>query len=115
MRRHVLALMTIHLLCVVASLTHAADAPSLDLKGVRVLVCAGYFDLMNIPAVRRLQAAGAEVRKGDLGTLTWDAAKQYHIIIAIAQSPPETPAGAASVAALEQFVKAGGGVLFFRH
>lgn len=97
--------------CVTAT---GAESP-LDLKGVRILVCAGYMDLLNIPAVRRLQAAGAEVRQGDLSALTWDTAKQYHLIIAVDEPPPKTTGGASSVQALERFVKAGGGLLFFRH
>ena len=44
-----------------------AAPPPLDLKGVRVMVCAAYFDLLHIPAVQRLKAAGAEVRGGSLG------------------------------------------------
>jgi hypothetical protein len=90
-------------------------APPLDLKGARVLVCATYFDLMNIPAVQRLKAAGAEVGAGDLGALNWDVAKQYHLIITIAQSPPKPEAGKAVAQVLERFVKAGGGALFFRN
>ena len=50
----------------------AGEAPPLNLKGTRILVCAGYWDLMNIPAVRKLTAAGAEVRGGSLVELTWD-------------------------------------------
>lgn len=92
----------------------AAEGPSLDLKGARVLVCAGYWDLLNIPAVRRLKTAGADVRQGDLSKLTWDEARHFHLIVAIAHSPdPKT--GDEAVAALERFVKAGGGLLFFRH
>lgn len=88
-----------------------ADAPPLALKGARVLVCAGYFDLMNIPALQRLRAAGAEVRGGNLADLQWDTAKHYHLIIAIGINPKDDEA----VPVLEQFVKAGGGLLFFRH
>ena len=51
--------------------------------------------------------------QGDLAKLTWDEAKQYHLIITVAQSPDPT-AGNQSVHALEQFVKTGGGLLFFR-
>ena len=83
----------------------------LDLKGTRVLVCASYFDLMNIPAVRRLQAARAEVRPGDLATLSWDVARNYHLIIAIDEPPAKKPGGGAEpVEALARFVKAGGGL-----
>jgi len=96
-----------------ATCSVADETPPLDLKGARVLVCADYFDLLNIPAVRRLKAAGAEVRQGNLPTLTWNDAKQYHLIIAIAHSP-DPKAGDKAVGALEQFVKAGGGLLFFR-
>ena len=35
---------------------------ALDLKGVRILVCSPYIDLLALPAVQRLKAAGAEVR-----------------------------------------------------
>ena len=35
----------------------AGEAPPLNLKCTRILVCAGYCDLMNIPAVRKLKAA----------------------------------------------------------
>lgn len=92
----------------------AGEAPGLDLKGVRVLVCAEYFDLLNIPAVRRLQVAGAEVRQGHLAGLTWDEARQYHLMIAIAHAP-DPKAGEQPIRALERFVQAGGGLLFFRH
>jgi hypothetical protein len=96
------------------SVGRAAEPPPLDLKGVRVLVASGYFDLLNIPAVRRLKAAGAEVRQGDLAALTWEQARQYHLMIAVAQSPdPKT--GEKAAQALERFVQAGGGLLFFRH
>jgi len=93
----------------------ASETPPLDLKGTRILVCAPYFDLLNIPAVRRLEAAGAQVRQGNLPSLTWDVAKQYHLIITSAQSPESSPAGVQAVRALERFVKAGGGLLFFRN
>jgi hypothetical protein len=92
----------------------AGERLPLDLKGARVLVCASYFDLMNIPALRRLQKAGAEVRPGDLGALSWDIARKYHLIIVINELPPKKPAsGDGPVEALARFVKAGGGVLFF--
>ena len=53
---------------------------------------------MNIPAVRRLEKAGAEVRPGDLATLSWDVARNYHLIIAIDERPAKrTGDGAASV------------------
>lgn len=92
----------------------AAELPALDLKGVRVLVCAGYFDLLNIPAVRRLKTAGAEVRQGSLPGLTWEEARKYHLIIAIAHAP-DAKASQEPLRALERFVQAGGGLLFFRH
>ncbi|MHB9022575.1 MAG: PHP domain-containing protein [Armatimonadota bacterium] len=93
----------------------AAEAP-LDLKGVRVLVCAGYMDLLNIPAVQRLKAAGAEVRQGKLEALTWDILRPYHLVIALGQlSSPEKEVPPAAAEALERFVKAGGGLLFYRH
>ncbi|OPZ84495.1 MAG: hypothetical protein BWY76_01819 [bacterium ADurb.Bin429] len=94
---------------------HAA-APLPALKGLRVLVCAGYFDLLNIPAVQRLKQAGAEVRQGKLATLTWETARQYHLIITVANlDSEEAAAPPTSVQALERFVKEGGGLLFFRH
>lgn len=94
----------------------AEPQPSLDLKGTRILVCAGYFDLANIPALQRLRAAGAEVRTGSLADLTWETASQYHLLIVVGQSPPEDKAKAeASAQALERFVKEGGGLLMYRH
>jgi len=98
-----------------AAETQAKPAPAMDLKGVRILVSSAYFDLLNIPAVKRLTAAGAEVRQGRLGTLTWEQAKQYHLIIACAFSPKTDAAGATATDALKRFVEAGGGLLFFRH
>ncbi|MBI2193187.1 MAG: hypothetical protein HYU36_14500 [Planctomycetes bacterium] len=90
--------------------------PAMDLKGVRVMVGAGYFDLLNIPAVKRLKDAGAEVRQGNLADLKWETAQHFHLIIGVGQNPPENPAKRdEAVNALEQFVKAGGGLLFFRH
>lgn len=95
----------------------AAEAPKpppLDLKGVRIMVCAGYFDLMNIPAVRKLATAGAEVRPGNLAALTWATAQQYHVIIVVDEPPvPKKAEGEGPVQVLEKFVKAGGGVFFF--
>ena len=64
---------------------------------------------INIPAVQRLRAAGAEVRQGSLSSLKWDDARQYHVIIALAANPDE----AQSVNTLEHFVRSGGGLLFF--
>ena len=88
--------------------------PQLDLKGVRILVCAGYFDLMNIPAIRKLTAAGADVRAGNLAALTWDTARKYHLIIVVDEPPPKMHAGEVGpVDTLTRFVKQGGGVLFF--
>jgi len=99
-----------------AAETQAKDAPAVDLKNVRILVCAQYWDLLHIPAVERLKAAGAEVRRqGRLCTLTWDEVKQYHLIIACAHSPKSDAAGATATDALRRFVDAGGGLLFFRH
>jgi len=88
----------------------ANSHPPLQLKGTRVLVCAQYLDLMNIPAVERLRAAGAEVRSGKLAELNWDDVKQYHLIIAVGEDPRTK----GPVAVLERFVKSGGGLLFFR-
>ena len=85
-----------------------------NLKGARILVCAGYFDLMNVPAVCRLRTAGAEVRQGDLATLSWDIARKYHLIIVINEQPPKRPgSGEGPVETLARFVKAGGGLFLF--
>jgi len=100
-----------------ASMLSAAEPvqkPPLDLKGIRILICDAYFDLLNIPAVLKLKAAGAEVRGGNLSELTWDTAKQYHIIIAVDEPPLKNKLGAEGPPqVLEKFVKAGGGVFFF--
>ncbi|MBU4365894.1 MAG: hypothetical protein L6437_10230 [Kiritimatiellae bacterium] len=117
MRITKLAAIVLVLSVAAAGWLHAAEAPKpppLDLKGVRILVCAGYFDLMNIPAVRKLASAGAEVRSGKLAALTWATAQQYHVIIAVDEPPvPKKVEGEGPVQVLEKFVKAGGGVLFF--
>ncbi len=89
-------------------------SPPLDLKGTRILVCAGYFDLLNIPAVLNLKAAGAEVRAGNLSDLTWDIARQYHMIIAVDEGPPKgKPGSDGPIQTLEKFAAAGGGIFFF--
>jgi hypothetical protein len=93
----------------------AAEAPSLDLQGTRVLVCAPYFDLMNIPAVKRLEAAGAEVRPGALAQLNAETAKSYHVILLVAHSPPKPEDGKTIAQTLDRFVQSGGGLLYFRH
>lgn len=94
----------------------AAEPPKLDLKGVRILVCDGYFDLMAIPAVNRLKAAGAEVRPGALATLTWEQASKFHVIITVDDPEPQVPkTGDSPVQVLARFVKAGGGLLFFKN
>ena len=54
------------------------------------------------------------MRQGNLATLTWEEARQHHLIIAIAQSP-DPGTGENAVRILERFVRAGGGLLFFRH
>ena len=88
----------------------------LNLTGTRVMVCSSYFDLLAIPAVQRLKAAGAEVRSGDLSTLTWDQASRFHVIIAVNEPEPQKPKdGGGPVAVLDKFVKAGGGLLFFKN
>ncbi|MGD0089946.1 MAG: hypothetical protein ABSE73_08505 [Planctomycetota bacterium] len=93
----------------------AGDAPpALDLKGARILVCSGYNDLLNLPTVQRLKAAGSEVRGGNLAGLTWETVKPFNLIIAIGQSPPNAEAGQAVAKVLDRFVRAGGGLLFFR-
>jgi hypothetical protein len=102
---------------VVSGAAHAADAPAaaLPLAGVRVLVCDSYFDLLHIPALRRLQALGAEVRGGDLSTLTWETASQYNLIITTVEGVPVKPkTGDDPVTVLDKFVKAGGGLLFYQ-
>ena len=104
----------VSLVLVLATPTAGAPGAKLDLSRLRVLVCVGYFDTPNIPAVRRLKAAGAQVREGTLNALTWDVAKQYHLIIVCAQSPKPGPAGERAVQALAKFVKSGGGLMFFR-
>ena len=114
MRTGRLTLVGILLIWAVASSTaRAAEAPALSLQGVRILVCHPYWDLQAIPAVQRLKAAGAEVRGGDLASLTWDQAQQFHVIIAVyeAEGEPQKPGGGeGSVAVLAKFVKAGGGL-----
>ena len=99
-----------------ASAAPPAAAPALDLKGLRVLVCDGYFDLMALPAIHRLQVAGAEVRPGSLASLTWDQASRFHLIIAV-DTPPPAPvkSGDNSAQVLEKFVKSGGSLLFFKN
>lgn len=111
-----LVLSLILLFSLLLGLPLRAAAPLPELKGLRVLVCAGYFDLLNIPAVQRLKQAGAEVRQGKLATLTWETARQYHLIITVANlDNDEMTPPPASVQALERFVKEGGALLFFRH
>ena len=41
---------------------NARGEERLNLKGTRIMVCSAYFDLLALPAVQRLKAAGAEVR-----------------------------------------------------
>ena len=92
------------------------EEKALNLKGVRILVCSGYFDLMAIPAVQRLKAAGAEVRSGTLATLTWDQTARFHVIIAVDEAEPAKPKeGPGPAKVLDRFVKAGGGLLFFKN
>lgn len=94
--------------------TGIAEAQAMDLKGLRILVCAGYFDLLNIPAVQKLKATGAEVRVGNLSELNWDTAKQYHVIIAVDENAPKIMADAEGPAqVLQKFATAGGGIFFF--
>lgn len=103
-------------LAAVAAPACAQEAPKLELPGVRILLCSGYFDLLAIPAVQRLKAAGAEVRGGNLSTLTWEQASQYHMIITVeVPEPRPAAAGAGPVEVLERFAKAGGGVLFYKN
>ncbi len=104
-------LFPILLLLLCAGPVRAADQPALDLKGARVLVCARFPDLSNLPAVQRLRAAGADVRGGTLAELTWDVARQYQLLIVIGMTVADE--GAAPV--VERFVEAGGGLLFFKH
>jgi hypothetical protein len=88
--------------------------PEPDLKGVRILVCASYFDLMNIPAIGKLAAAGAEVRAGQLDALTWNIARKFHVIIAVDEQLPRKPVGSEGpVETLARFAGSGGGVFFF--
>ena len=88
---------------------------ALNLKGTRILVCSAYWDLLAIPAVQRLKAAGAEVRSGSLATLTWDQASKFHLIIAVEDPEPQKPKnGEGPVEILDKFVKAGGSLLFFK-
>ena len=118
MKRTISCLLVSTLLFASPSLFAAAPAPlpPLDLKGVKVLVCAGYFDLLHIPAIVRLKAAGAEVRGGSLADLKWEDASQYHLIIAVDELPPVTPKdGVSPVQVLERFVKAGGGLLYYKN
>jgi hypothetical protein len=101
---------------VLAPLLLRAEAPLPDLKGVRVLVCAPYFDLPNIPALRRLRTAGAEVGTASLGSLTWETVNQYNLLILVANTGGEKENVKPTAAqAIERFVKEGGGVLYFRH
>ena len=92
----------------------ARGEQSLNLKGTRILVCSPYYDLLHIPAVQRLKTAGAEVRSGDLSTLTWDQVSRFHLIIAVNEPEPQKT-GESSVDVLDRFVKAGGGLLFFKN
>ncbi len=91
----------------------AGETLPLRLKGTRILVCADYWDLLNIPAVCRLKTFGAEVRQGNLATLSWDMARKYHVIIVVDEPPKKPGSKAGPVEALTRFVKAGGGVFFF--
>ena len=92
----------------------AADAPKsppLDLKGTRILVCAGYWaGMTGMPAIRKLTDAGAEVGFGDRHGLTWNEIQKYHLIIVIFDNA-KTPVKS-SDEALQKFVQAGGGVFF---
>jgi hypothetical protein len=93
----------------------AAEPPAQPLQGVRVLISESYYDLLALPLVRRLEAQGAQVRGGDLSTLTWDTARQYNLIIVVQAGQPVVPKdGDGPVQVLDRFVKAGGGVLFFK-
>lgn len=96
----------------------AADAPKrppLDLKGVRILVCAGYWaDMTGIPCLLKLSAAGAEVRRIRRPELIWETVQQYHLVIyTFDQARGKTQPGAEGPdEVLQKFIQAGGGVLF---
>lgn len=92
-----------------------ATTSSLDLKGARILICAGYYAGMDgMPALKRLTDAGAEVRFGNRQELTWEELQKYHVLIIIFDQVTETtPVLKDSTEAIEKFVRAGGGVFFF--
>ncbi len=100
--------------------SYAADAtksPPLDLKGARILVCAGYWaDMTGIPCLRKLTDAGAEVRRIRRAELTWKLAQQYHLIIYIFDQGREKmkPGAEDPDEVLQKFVTAGGGVMFIQ-
>ena len=82
----------------------------LDLKGTRVLVCASYFDLQNIPAVKRMEKAGAEVRVEKLENLTWEVVRPFQAMIVVFHGTPAREL----TKVLTQFVNSGGGLMTFR-
>ena len=112
--------LSLALFAVIGITSYAADAtksPPLDLKGTRILVCAGYFlDMTGIPCLRKLTDAGAEVRHIRRAELTWELVQQYHLIIYIFdQGREKTKPGAEGPdEVLQKFVKAGGGVIFIQ-
>lgn len=85
-------------------------APPLKLDGVRVMLCAPYSDILDLPVAKNLEKAGAEVRAGELEGLTWDSVKKFNLIIMVVHSTPKEN----KAEVLSQFVNAGGGLLFFR-
>ena len=73
----------------IAGSATARGEQNLNLKGTRILVCSPYGDLLSLPAVQRLKAAGAEVRQGSMDALTWDQASRFHVIIAVNEPEPQ--------------------------
>ena len=110
------ALTVLCLLAMPAGAAGLLPRPALQLRGSRILVCdLGYPDLLHLPAVVRLEKAGAQVRQGNLDNLSWNVARQYRVIIAIVEQRYPPQPHAAAVKTLVRFVQAGGGLMYFNY